>query len=418
MKRSVRRLARVKRSTGWLACVFAAMALAAPPAGLGQEATVKIGLLTPLSPPGDPGAGQLISRGAALGAEYVNGEMGGVLGKRCGKPARRVEIVTEDDSGTPEKGLAGFRKLATRDGAVAVIGQFHSSVMLAVQPLADELKVPFFSTQASAAAITGSHPAYSFRTHAIDPDRVKAWMDFIEQAGFKKVAMIAENTDYGIGLVEETRRLVAAKGGRVQLEPAIFDRGTTDFTPLLLKMKAWQPDLVVNVGVGSPAYLITRQAHDIGLFPAVPMLGSYDFPIRPEFWQNLGAAGRYFAFISYYHPAMPLTDLGRWFSQAYQARFKEPPVYSAFNGFGQIAIIAQAIDAACATDGPSLVRALESGEFTNWSGRVSFPKREGVYWHQASPPLVVLQYTEVGQTYDRATILWPPSMKTGTLARP
>ncbi len=395
----------------------AVAALVLPASGFGQGTTVKLGLLTPLSPPGDPGAGQLIARGAALGVEYVNSVRGGVLGSACGQPARRVELVTEDDAGTPEKGLAGFRKLATRDGVAAVIGQFHSSVMLAVQPLADELKVPFFSTQASAAAITANHPAYSFRTHAIDPDRARAWMDFIVRSGFKKVAMIAENTDYGVGLVEETRKL-AAQGGRVQLEPVIFDRGTTDFTPLLLKARAWQPDLVINVGVGSPAYLITKQAHDIGLFPAVPMLGSYDFPIRPEFWQNLGPAGVYFAFISYYHPQMPLTDLGRWFAQAYEARFKEPPVYSAFNAFGQIAIIAQAIDAACAADGPSLVRVLETREFTNWNGTARFPRGEGPYWHQASPPLVILQYTAAGQTYDKATILWPPAMATGTLARP
>jgi hypothetical protein len=41
---------------------------------------VKIGVITPLSPPGDPAAGQLIMRGAKFGAKYVNEEMKGVLG--------------------------------------------------------------------------------------------------------------------------------------------------------------------------------------------------------------------------------------------------------------------------------------------------------------------------------------------------
>ena len=44
-----------------------ALALAAAPA-LAQK-PVKIGVLTPLSPPGDPAAGQLILRGAKMGAD-------------------------------------------------------------------------------------------------------------------------------------------------------------------------------------------------------------------------------------------------------------------------------------------------------------------------------------------------------------
>ncbi len=402
----------------WMALTVLILVTILPAAGLGQEATVKIGVLTPLSPPGDPGAGQLISRGAVLGVSYVNSVMRGVLGDICRQPSKRVEIVVEDDSGTPEKGLAGFRKLATRDQVVAVIGQFHSSVMIATQPLADELKVPFFSTQASAAAITTSHLTYTFRTHAIDPDRAAAWMDFIRQYGLKKVAMIAENTDYGVGLAEETKRLVAAQKTVVQLEPVIFDRGTTDFTPLLLRIKAAQPDLVINVGVGTPAFLIAKQANDIGLFPQVPMLGSYDFPVRPEFWQTLGKAGQYFTFIVYYHPAMPLTEIGKWFKERYEARFNEPAVYSAYNAFGQIVIVAQAITRACSTDGPALVKALESGKFENWNGTVTFPRGDGPYWHQASPPLVILQYTSVNQPYEKSTILWPPKMKTGNLTKP
>lgn len=74
-----------------------------------------------------------------MGADDVN-VRGGVLG------GRTVELAIEDDSGTPEKGVAGFRKLATQDRVVAVIGQFHSSVMTAVQTLAEEFRIPVFST--------------------------------------------------------------------------------------------------------------------------------------------------------------------------------------------------------------------------------------------------------------------------------
>src|SRR5262245_27802788 len=150
---------------------------------------VKIGVLTPLSPPGDAAAGQFIVRGVKMGAEEVNAR-GGVLG------GRKIELVVEDDSGTPEKGAAGFRKLATQDQAVAVVGQFHSSVMTAVQALAEQFKVPVFSTQASARQITEKHLTYTFRTHLSHPARYPPWTQWAKEHGFKRVAVIAENTDY------------------------------------------------------------------------------------------------------------------------------------------------------------------------------------------------------------------------------
>ena len=174
--------------------------LAAP--ALAQK-PVKIGVLTPLSPPGDAAAGQFIVRGAKMGAEDVNAR-GGVLG------GRKIELVIEDDSGTPEKGAAGFRKLATQDQVAAVVGQFHSSVMAAVQVLAEQFQVPIFSTQASAKGITEKHLNYTFRTHVIDPDRCQMWTRWVKERGFKRVALITENTDYGVGLVEETKKAFAA----------------------------------------------------------------------------------------------------------------------------------------------------------------------------------------------------------------
>src|SRR5207247_8008014 len=113
------------------------------PATAFAQGSGKSGVLTPLWPAGDAAAGQFIVRGAKMAAGEINGK-GGVRG------GREIELSVEDDSGTPEKGAAGLRKLAGQDKVVAVVGQFHSSVAEAVQDLAEQLKVPVFLTQASA----------------------------------------------------------------------------------------------------------------------------------------------------------------------------------------------------------------------------------------------------------------------------
>lgn len=405
------------------AVLAAAVAAQTRGAGWAAPAPITLGVLTPLSPPGDASAGQLISRGAEIGISYINTVMGGVFGSKtqCSLPATPVRLTVEDDSGTPEKAVAGFRRLVTEDHAVGVWGQFHSSAMLAAAPLADELGVPFISTQASAGDVTGKHFAAVFRTHAIDPDRARAWTGFIQAQGWHKVAMLAENTDYGIGLIEATKAEIAARKAAITLDAVLFDRTSADLTPQLLKFKAARPDLLINVGVGTPAYLIAKQAHDVGMFPQTPMLGSYDFPVRPEFWKNLGPGGNYMMFISYYHPKMALSAVGKWAALEYAKRYHDTAIYSNLNSFGDALILAQAMNQACSADPKRIIAALERGRFDTWigaPGSVAFPRAAGLAWHQWSPPLIVLQYTTVDETYDRAPILYPPPLRTGAYTPP
>ncbi len=372
------------------------------------QGIVKIGVLTPLSPPGDAAAGQFIVRGAKMAAEEINGK-GGIVG------GRKIELVIEDDSGTPEKGAAGLRKLATQDHVVAVVGQFHSSVAEAVQDLAEQLKVPVFMTQASAKSLTAKHLTYTFRTHVIDPDRVTLWNRWIQQQGFKRVAILAENTDYGIGLVEETTKQFGSMGIKADLKTILFDRAVVDLTPQLLEIKSWKPDLFINVGIGTPLYLITKQAYDIGLFPATPMLVSYDGPSRPEFWKTLGEKGTYTVFIVYYHPTMKLTPRGEAFRSRYLQLFKEQPVYGALNAYAQIMLLVDAMTAAKNDKPDDLVKALDTNKFTGWNGTISFTRGEGPYWQQWTPPMLFLQYTKPEQSFTEAKIVFPPDLKTGDL---
>jgi branched-chain amino acid transport system substrate-binding protein len=388
-----------------LLAVVIALAPAAPAAA---QAPIKIGMLTPLSPPGDATAGQFIVRGAKMAAEEINGQ-GGLIG------GRKIELVVEDDAGTPEKGAAGLRKLVSQDRVVAVVGQFHSSVAEAVQDLAEQLKVPVFLTQASAKKLTEKHLSYTFRTHVIDPDRVTLYNKWIQQQGFKRVAILAENTDYGVGLIEETKKQFASMNVKAELKTIIFDRAVVDLTPQLLEIKSWKPDLFINVGIGTPMYLISKQAYDVGLIPATPMLISYDAPARPEYWKNLGDKGNYAVFIIYYHPTMKLTPRGEAFRTRYREQFKEEPVYGGLNAYAQVMLLSDAITAAKSDKPDDIVKALLGTKFIGWNGTIAFTRGDGPYWQQWTPPMLFLQYTKPEMPFTEAKIIYPPELKTGDL---
>ena len=361
---------------------------------------VVIGLEIPLSPPGDATAGQLIRRGAELAVDYVNGEMKGVLG---GRP---IQLEVQDTQGRTEGGIAAYRRLATEAKAVAVTGFFHSSVNIAVNEVAKELGVPTIGTQTSAADVTAKHYDIAFRTHAIDPIRVQAFFEFVKKKGFKRVSLVAETTDYGIGIMEEFEKQNSETKSGLDLHKITFDHGTTDLTPQLLQVKAFKPDLIINIGVGQPLDLMIDQATTLGLLPNTPMLLSYDAPVRPQFWQLHPKNGVGIYFVAYYSPSQKLSDAGEWFSRKYEEKFKEPPTYSSLNGFGDVLILAQAVEQAKSTDPKAVAKALEAGSFKGWTAApVKFPRAEGVYWHNWSPPILILQMTELNQDWRKAPVV-------------
>src|SRR6266851_1000274 len=384
--------------------ISSAVALAALAGGLAAgtawaaDDEVKIGLEIPLSPPGDPTAGQLIRRGADLAVEYVNSH-GGVLG------GKKIALAVQDDQGRTEAGVAGYRRLATEEKVVGVTGFFHSSVAIAVNEVAKEFGAATISTQASASDITAKHYEIAFRTHAIDPIRVEAFLDFIKAKKFKRIAMVAETTDYGIGISDELEEQNAAGKSGLTLQKITFDHASTDLTPQLLQVKAFKPDLVINIAVGQPVDLMIDEATTLGILPLVPMLVSYDAPARPQFWQLHSQNGVGIYFIAYYSPREQLSEAGAWAVKAYEDKYKEPPIYSSLNAFGDVLILAQAVEQPKSTEPKAVVAALKTGTFKTWAASpVTFPEAKGVYWHNWAPPILIIHYTQANQDWRQADV--------------
>lgn len=360
---------------------------------------VNLGALLPLSEPGASQAGQLILRGIQLGAEYVNTEMGGSV------DGRPVAVMVEDDKGTPEVGASGYRRLVQEKNVIGVTGGYHSSVVLAEIEVAKELGAPIIVTQASNADITASGYPQVFRTHLIDPVRAIALVDFAKNQGFQRVAYIADNTDFGVGLAAAVEAEAQKQG--VDFKSMIYDKAAVDLTPELLELQAWKPDLLLNAGTGTPEHLIIDQAYDIGLYPDVPMLATSDWPYRSdEYWSLHGNKGIGIYILTSYHKDMQLTDRGQWFYDQYTKQFGEPPTYSSYNGFGDAVILAEAAKRAGTTDYAAIVKELASDSFDFWAGTVSFPAGEGPFWHQWTPPVLITQYTAANQTQQDAKLIY------------
>ncbi len=71
---------------------------------------------------------------------------------------------------------------------------------------------------------------------SLTPDRARFWVDFAKTMNFKRLAIIAEDTDYGTGFEKFVKDFGQDAG--MEVKSIIFPRTITDMTPLLLATKA------------------------------------------------------------------------------------------------------------------------------------------------------------------------------------
>src|SRR6476469_9613435 len=151
-----------------------------------QGATkVKIGFVNSIAGPEEP-IGENLTNGVTLALEDLK------------KQGIDVDLVKEDDTGKPEKSMAAFEKLATRDKVAGIVGPYSSKCAAALAKLAEKYKVPLLIPVASKDDITRQNLKWTFRLSATTNDYATILLDMVTSLGKPKtIAIINENTDFG-----------------------------------------------------------------------------------------------------------------------------------------------------------------------------------------------------------------------------
>ncbi|MFN7000176.1 MAG: branched-chain amino acid ABC transporter substrate-binding protein, partial [Elioraea tepidiphila] len=103
----------------------------------------------------------------------------------------------------------------------------------------------------------------------------------------RRVAILHDNSAYGKGLADETKKAMNA-GGMQEVMYAAYTPGERDYNALVSRMKAANIDVIYLGGYHTEGGLIVRQMRERGL-RAVAVGG--DALVTNEYWQITGAAG-------------------------------------------------------------------------------------------------------------------------------
>jgi branched-chain amino acid transport system substrate-binding protein len=385
------------------------------PMEAGEADTIRIGGLGPLSAPGTVVGGIAMQFAMNLAVQDIN-DQGGVLGKP-------MELIFADTEGLPERGAAVAERLIDENGVVALAGEYHSAVGLAIAEVAREKHVPVLFSETWADAITETGYPEVFRIAPASTMVSRATAEWLADVGVQNIVIIAENTDYGTGQAEADQKFFEDLGMTVA-DTIFVELGTQDYQPILARIQAMDPppDVIRVAVTGENSYNLERQITDLGLAPTEATIGiANQVAIQSEFWESV-PNGEYWTFTLVGLPPSLYNDTTRRVAEAYQAQFDTQPPSYALEAYDTMWILADAIERAGTTEPDALIQALEQTDIELAQGHYYFeytsanPVPDDVpdyMWHQwPDPAVLILQYFEQGQGPADAAVIWPPAYQT------
>ena len=241
---------------------FVASALAGGVHSQALQGEYKLGVLEPLT--GNLATqGKLHLEGYEVMRDLINTRFGGVMGKKL--------VLVTGDATDPTAAASEAARLATREGVKIITGTFSSIVCGAASEAAARQNVIYWETSCVDPRFTKRGLKNVFRTE-IDGTGF-GWynIEFIAKylaakLGKKpnelKIAFLAEDSSYGQSVTEAARERAKKEFGMQEVGPEYYTFTTNDLTPVILKLKAANPDILHHIARDQDAILFWRQARE------------------------------------------------------------------------------------------------------------------------------------------------------------
>jgi branched-chain amino acid transport system substrate-binding protein len=319
--------------------------------------------------------GQMSHHGTELAIDQLNAG-GGVLGEK-------LELHTEDDQSKQGESKTIAKKLISRDGVVAMLGEVASNRSLEAAPVCQENKIPQISPSSTNPKVTEIGD-YIFRVCFTDPQQGKVLAQFAQSTlKAHRVAILTDAASaYSVGLANYFREAFTAAGGQITSEGK-YSGGDKDFSAQLTSIKGENPDALFVPGYYTEVGLIARQAHDLGI--KAPLFGGDGWE-SSELVTIGGEAveGDYFS--THFSPEDKSPAVEK-FVKDFQAKYSVTPDAMAALGYDSAMLLADAMKRAGSTDGSKVRDALAATrDFPGVAGNITIDAQRN-----ATKPLVILQ---------------------------
>jgi len=319
---------------------------------------------------------------------------GGILG-------RKVELVIYDDQSTPATAVRLYEKLITEDKVDAVMGPYSSAVSEAVANVTEKYKKVMVAPLAATTSIFKKGRKYIFMVITPAENYLDGLIDMAAKRGLKTVAIINEDTLFPKASASGTVEAAKKRGMQVVLQEA-YPKGNTDFSALLVKIKAANPDVIAAGTYFDDAVAITRQMKELNVNPK--MFGLTVGGDLPEFYDLLRQNAEYVYGSTQWDESLPYPGQ-KEFLAAYKAKFKgQEPSYHTAAGYAGCLIYAEAVKKAGTLDADKVRDQLLKMEIKTAFGEYKV-EPDGF---QIAHKMVMLQWQD-----GKRIVVWPDDLANG-----
>src|SRR5712691_10663826 len=337
--------------------------------------------------------------GYKLCAKQVN-DKGGLLG-------RKVEFVVYDDQSTPATGVRLYEKLITEDKVDAVMGPYSSPITEAVANVTEKYKKIMVTPLAATTSIFRKEPRRKYIFMVLSPAEVylEGLVDMAAKRGLKTVAVVNEDTLFSKAAAAGAVELAKKKGMPVVFTEA-YPKGNTDFSALLTKIKATNPDVLAAATYFDDAVALTRQMKELNVTPK--MYGVTVGGDLPEFYDVLKGSAEYIYGATQWEPVLSYPGNKEWF-ESYKSEYKHEPSYHSAAGYAGCMVYAESVKRANRLDTDRVREQLLKLETRTMFGDY---KVDGDGF-QTAHKMVTFQWQK-----EKKVVVWPDDLAQGKILFP
>ena len=307
--------------------------------------------------------GQTVLGGANLKARQIN-QAGGVAGYTI----RVVGIDDESDSDVAvEAALQVKSDLAEGKKIVAIIGHYNSGQTLAAMEIYKDLPILVITPTASEVSISQQGYPNFFRVNANDITQGRIDAEFlVNELNAKKIAVVHNDTEYGIGLKDQITKALQDLGAEVVLTIQV-EEGQETYANEVKRIEEASPEAIFYAGYEIEAPYLRADLASKGV--SIPMLGSDGTFLSATIDEAGGTAeGMY---LSAFAPSPKTVVDSQWVKEYQAVEYRNPDTYSV-NGYAAMEVVAEAIKNANSIDHDKVLQAAVQLDFDSVMGRMAF----------------------------------------------
>jgi branched-chain amino acid transport system substrate-binding protein len=316
--------------------------------------------------------GPLTGDAAMFGVDLMNGmklaveewnAKGGVLGKK-------IVIVEGDDQRDPKQAVAAANKMVN-DGVVGVVGHFNSNCSIPASEVYHKAGIPQISYGSTNPKLTDQGFDNVFRVCGRDDQQGKVSADYaVNVLKVRRIVVIHDKTTYGQGLANEFRKAVGARAELLLYEG--IGIGEKDYSPVVTKIMALNPDLVFFGGLYVEGGLLVKQFKAVG--GTAPFIGGDG--IMSEDLVKIGGPATEGTYATF-GPDTREFPTARGFNESYRKKYGEPGVYAIY-AYDAANILLQALQKTGKADSRELIRAIRASDYNGALGHIQFDAKGDV----------------------------------------